>query len=894
MAVFPYLGKQISDELEPEKIYYVYRPPEELFSKEAIDSFNENPVPLVDNHTMIGDGFTPAEQKGIHGVISNIHRENDQLVGDLAIYSDSMKRQIEGGKKDLSMGYFCTYDLQEGFYNGQHYDAIQRDLRSNHVALVDEGRCGRSVRVYDSWSFDCMFENTALDDFKEEDHPREKNGQFASKGEGGGGSGSSSENSNTSSNQSLKNSYHLNVLKNLQSEDYLKNLYKEKGKEEAWKTISLMKGELYDKYDEVAGRYAKLSDKHLTASNSKTLTPELEKEYKEAQEQWKEFLKIDEVCETARKKIGWASKAEEKAAEKERISKSTDPDDIYTVVNEKADKASYNLGDWAASKAANDIKENRTTKEEVSKRLEEAESIINDSIEKHLKLIKDCEEKGDTETAAQWRKNLEKLHEKNKKLRDEAIETRKAIEKSIGEKLPQTSQKYLPFLSDEGKEQTKEAYKYFAKADSKKLVEEKGEEGAINDIKEKQNIVGKHIKELKESQNYFKDRYDEQSVRDLQRQINELEYAYYYGNSVLSEINYKKYPNPIFNDKNQEEVERALKGLYSDSIKNAASKSVGDLEYSLKRIDEREKIIDGKEKKFSKAAEFYKKNGDTILHGIMSKQLNHIQSWQKKIKAEIPKAKELAKFYCDQTKEFHERLEKGEEHESIYKDQWPKEQEFLKQLDQKYKNKSQDEAIKELTNTTSNSGLIASTDAWIDQSKLEELKKMIDKDKLNALKELVQLLESDSPVTDAEEDKEAELPSLPDEEAKDEEVLEGEEKKEDEETVKDGEEEKISDLVEKKVQDALDALDLNAIIEEKQELVAKVRPLVGDFNYSRMTNADIAKYACDHLELKASKTTAQDVLNCYLKIKGSKKMYLSEDSSSDNTDDIINKYMKGE
>lgn len=154
VGVFPYLGKQISEELEPDKIYYVYRPAEELFSEETLKSFNAAPVPLVDDHTMIGKGFTPAEKKGIHGVISNIRKDGDNLIGDLAIYSEDMKQKISEGKKDLSMGYFCSYDLTPGTYNGIEYDAIQRDLRSNHVALVDEGRCGSSVRVYDAFCFD--------------------------------------------------------------------------------------------------------------------------------------------------------------------------------------------------------------------------------------------------------------------------------------------------------------------------------------------------------------------------------------------------------------------------------------------------------------------------------------------------------------------------------------------------------------------------------------------------------------------------------------------------------------------------------------------------------------------------------------------------------------------
>ena len=165
VGVFPYLGKQISDKLEPNRIYMVYRPAEELFSKDAIDSFNENPVPLIENHEMIGKGFKPAEEKGLEGVVTNIRREGDRLVGDISIYSDRLKKKISEGKKDLSMGYFCNYELKEGDWQGHHYDAIQRDMRSNHIALVDRGRMGGDVRVYDSFSFDCAIAQDVLEGY---------------------------------------------------------------------------------------------------------------------------------------------------------------------------------------------------------------------------------------------------------------------------------------------------------------------------------------------------------------------------------------------------------------------------------------------------------------------------------------------------------------------------------------------------------------------------------------------------------------------------------------------------------------------------------------------------------------------------------------------------------
>lgn len=155
VGVFPYLGKNISKDCDPDKIYFVYRPAEELSRPETLDSFKN--IPLVDDHTMLGAGQTPAEQKGVDGHIgSEVTLEGDTLYGDLHIYSERLKRRIDlDGKRDLSLGYrVAQWEKANGTFNGQPYDFIQRGLVGNHLALVKEGRCGPEVSVLDGFTYD--------------------------------------------------------------------------------------------------------------------------------------------------------------------------------------------------------------------------------------------------------------------------------------------------------------------------------------------------------------------------------------------------------------------------------------------------------------------------------------------------------------------------------------------------------------------------------------------------------------------------------------------------------------------------------------------------------------------------------------------------------------------
>lgn len=155
VGVFSYSGSQISEELDPDTIYQVYRPEEELSDPECIESFRL--LPWTDEHMMLGssaDGLMPAEQKGVEGVIGeDVYYESPYLKGNIKVFSEKMGELMENGKIELSIGYRCIYDIVPGIYNGQRYDAIQRKIRGNHVALVSEGRAGPDVAVLDHFKF---------------------------------------------------------------------------------------------------------------------------------------------------------------------------------------------------------------------------------------------------------------------------------------------------------------------------------------------------------------------------------------------------------------------------------------------------------------------------------------------------------------------------------------------------------------------------------------------------------------------------------------------------------------------------------------------------------------------------------------------------------------------
>lgn len=155
-GVFQYLGRSVPGcGFSDDEIVNVYRPAEELSDPETLESFRL--LPWVDEHAMLGpqdSGYIGAEEKGIHGVIGEeLYFEDGVLYGNIKVFSNQLAELIDGGKRELSAGYRCRYEKSSGVYKGQRYDAIQRTIRGNHLALVEAGRMGPDVAVLDQLKF---------------------------------------------------------------------------------------------------------------------------------------------------------------------------------------------------------------------------------------------------------------------------------------------------------------------------------------------------------------------------------------------------------------------------------------------------------------------------------------------------------------------------------------------------------------------------------------------------------------------------------------------------------------------------------------------------------------------------------------------------------------------
>ena len=119
--------------------------PEEILSDSTVSSANSKPV-TDGHHGLVTKDNSHDLMKGF--TASNGHVEGNMLYNDITITDPNLISQIKSGdKRELSIGFETQMDPTSGTYNGTKYDAVQRNIRINHVAVVPKGRAGHEVRL---------------------------------------------------------------------------------------------------------------------------------------------------------------------------------------------------------------------------------------------------------------------------------------------------------------------------------------------------------------------------------------------------------------------------------------------------------------------------------------------------------------------------------------------------------------------------------------------------------------------------------------------------------------------------------------------------------------------------------------------------------------------------
>lgn len=145
-GVYEYLASELGvTDRAPNDIVKVYRPPEEVFKLESLDSYDN--VDVTNDHPSELVNASTYKAVAVGTVVSAGTIDGDFVTVDMIIKDADTIKQIESGKLALSPGYTAVYDKAP---EGADYDYVQRDIKINHVALVSAGRGGQQVKLFDN------------------------------------------------------------------------------------------------------------------------------------------------------------------------------------------------------------------------------------------------------------------------------------------------------------------------------------------------------------------------------------------------------------------------------------------------------------------------------------------------------------------------------------------------------------------------------------------------------------------------------------------------------------------------------------------------------------------------------------------------------------------------
>ena len=121
-----------------------YRPADEVFASDALNSFRGKPITVL--HPKKGK-ITADNAFGtaIGSILSDGYPKDEKYVAcDIVIFAPDKI----GKHRELSLGYRCDCEETPGVSpDGQAYDAIQRNIRINHLAVVPVARAGMKARL---------------------------------------------------------------------------------------------------------------------------------------------------------------------------------------------------------------------------------------------------------------------------------------------------------------------------------------------------------------------------------------------------------------------------------------------------------------------------------------------------------------------------------------------------------------------------------------------------------------------------------------------------------------------------------------------------------------------------------------------------------------------------
>lgn len=128
----------------------VYRPESEVFNRDSVNSFAG--ITLTSNHPdeeVTADNWKDYAVGDV--VVGDVMREGEFMRLQIMVRDATTIKAVEDGKNQLSAGYDAELEWIDGVTDdGLTYQAVQRNIRANHLSIVDTARGGKHLKIGDN------------------------------------------------------------------------------------------------------------------------------------------------------------------------------------------------------------------------------------------------------------------------------------------------------------------------------------------------------------------------------------------------------------------------------------------------------------------------------------------------------------------------------------------------------------------------------------------------------------------------------------------------------------------------------------------------------------------------------------------------------------------------
>lgn len=121
------------------------RHPDDVFHPDSLATLPMLPITL--NHPSFKVDATNVRDVQVGATGETISRDDDHIISRVSVMAADAIAAVKRGKQELSLGYTLELEDVQGEYEGQRYDARQRNIRYNHLAIVDQARAGKAARL---------------------------------------------------------------------------------------------------------------------------------------------------------------------------------------------------------------------------------------------------------------------------------------------------------------------------------------------------------------------------------------------------------------------------------------------------------------------------------------------------------------------------------------------------------------------------------------------------------------------------------------------------------------------------------------------------------------------------------------------------------------------------